>query len=875
MKKDQTNTHVLVTFKENDTYTFRAENIQTWIKLFSRYNQQKKILHKLNNMPPAAKVAIYLEEIYKKTGTHGAQSLCEPTCFLFAYKKKPGSQNVSVTTRRRGEMDIFKVICLNINKKSSSKKNYDHRIEFSIPAAGRTVGGGQKNADAFLRQEPRITIYQKNRRDKESFTFYFKDYLLHKPIQQNMEVQLVFKRRIKSTTSVHTDCVLYEKKFIFKKPDRWKQFCRHLMTFTDSQRKLPDMSRGFLHRSAFRRVLGGNVESSIISKTRNQSCIHEDFDLEQIVEEFDGKLDINDMLLTIETDEPYDFEQQFHKEHLSELESKFLDSNDDTEESTWFRRLFLFYRRGIYKDETPKMLLRLFKEEFKGGNIKTKEFILTLMEEWVLCYYTDMHLLNNADEFKIFIVPYEEENENSDSLRKLHSLQRRIQSGLDAGAKSYASIMHSKEEMKKKRDSEEEFVNFLKKNVKGEDTKQRPITDKMKWNRDKQLECMSVLDNWTDNSEHNNIYQDRRIRTQLWAEALTSIDRNAFLSLDIREFAHKSWARKKTKSFEAARILDLIDGYNYRTSWICSQILSRKTDKDRANCLRMMVDILHCCTKLSNWYSSFAINAAISHSAILRLKKAWELVPKSTHSKYKRVKVLLTPSKQFKNYRKQFYKNLLRLATEARKNGIPLAFPMALPRGNSHDGRKTKIIEGSQRGRSVDREFDVPATKAPVQKSSLLRISVSPSDRTRSGSRTGTVITRSRSASRGIDGSDFGMETLGYKPLFGKGSPSPQIPHLQVLLRDLFLLEEIPTFVKPTKLVNFHKYAKQWKELYPLLQCQYWLKMKVEQVERMSGHKSVRVAEKKLQNMYKSTLKYIFTDGDIWQMSYHCEAKGS
>jgi len=39
----------------------------------------------------------------------------------------------------------------------------------------------------------------------------------------------------------------------------------------------------------------------------------------------------------------------------------------------------------------------------------------------------------------------------------------------------------------------------------------------------------------------------------------------------------------------------------------------------------------------------------------------------------------------------------------------------------------------------------------------------------------------------------------------------PQLPHLAILLKDFFQLEEIPHIDKKTHIVSFHKYSKQWR----------------------------------------------------------------
>lgn len=59
-----------------------------------------------------------------------------------------------------------------------------------------------------------------------------------------------------------------------------------------------------------------------------------------------------------------------------------------------------------------------------------------------------------------------------------------------------------------------------------------------------------------------------------------------------------------------------------------------------------------------------------------------------------------------------------------------------------------------------------------------------------------------------------------YRKLFKLGLGRPQMPHLAVITKDCFLLEELPTFEKNTGNVNFGKYMKQYAILVDVFQCQ-------------------------------------------------------
>jgi hypothetical protein len=66
---------------------------------------------------------------------------------------------------------------------------------------------------------------------------------------------------------------------------------------------------------------------------------------------------------------------------------------------------------------------------------------------------------------------------------------------------------------------------------------------------------------------------------------------------------------------------------------------------------------------------------------------------------------------------------------------------------------------------------------------------------------------------------DTGRNYRFYRKQFKIGLGKPQVPHLAVVLKDCFQLEEIKTTDSNTGKINFHKFLKQYKELFDVQQA--------------------------------------------------------
>jgi len=95
-----------------------------------------------------------------------------------------------------------------------------------------------------------------------------------------------------------------------------------------------------------------------------------------------------------------------------------------------------------------------------------------------------------------------------------------------------------------------------------------------------------------------------------------------------------------------------------------------------------------------------------------------------------------------------------------------------------------------------------------------------------------------------------------YRRLFKAGLGRPQIPHLAIVLKDCFQLEEIDTKDKDGKIV-FSKFLKMYNELAFVFQCQHTMYHIEDDGELL--HKLV-----------KNFSETAVTEDQLWSRSYRC-----
>jgi len=100
-----------------------------------------------------------------------------------------------------------------------------------------------------------------------------------------------------------------------------------------------------------------------------------------------------------------------------------------------------------------------------------------------------------------------------------------------------------------------------------------------------------------------------------------------------------------------------------------------------------------------------------------------------------------------------------------------------------------------------------------------------------------------------------------YRRLYKAGLGRPQIPHLAIVLKDCFQLEEIDTVDKEGKVV-FSKFLKMYNELAYVFQCQHTLYHLEDDGELLNI-------------LLKSINEATVTEDQLWSKSYRCVPKGN
>mmetsp|Transcript_2298 Transcript_2298/g.4760 ORF Transcript_2298/g.4760 Transcript_2298/m.4760 type:complete len:541 (-) Transcript_2298:518-2140(-) len=102
---------------------------------------------------------------------------------------------------------------------------------------------------------------------------------------------------------------------------------------------------------------------------------------------------------------------------------------------------------------------------------------------------------------------------------------------------------------------------------------------------------------------------------------------------------------KSTKAERSPNVLMLISHFNRVSRWITTQVVKQPTVRERARCLRLFIDLANACRDLSNFNAVMEIVAALNSSALFRLKRTWDALPKSSRKDWEELGELVHPVK--------------------------------------------------------------------------------------------------------------------------------------------------------------------------------------------------------------------------------------
>ena len=135
------------------------------------------------------------------------------------------------------------------------------------------------------------------------------------------------------------------------------------------------------------------------------------------------------------------------------------------------------------------------------------------------------------------------------------------------------------------------------------------------------------------------------------AEQITLMDHHIFSNISPRECIGQKWKKRKE---EAPNVLAMINQFNNLTVFIQLSILSEKSVRDRAKCIKRIIQMGQRFKELKNFNSLCAVIGALNSSPIHRLKVAWQKVSQKQLNLFESFKKIFVNTRNFHDYRTMF-----------------------------------------------------------------------------------------------------------------------------------------------------------------------------------------------------------------------------
>lgn len=134
------------------------------------------------------------------------------------------------------------------------------------------------------------------------------------------------------------------------------------------------------------------------------------------------------------------------------------------------------------------------------------------------------------------------------------------------------------------------------------------------------------------------------------AEGMTYLDHKIFLAIRSEEFLSQAWM-KPDKAVKAPHILLMTKRFNDVSRLVASEIV-RVTDLHRRVAVfEKWAAVAHICRVVHNFNGVLQICAAFTNSAVFRLRKTWEKLPKSVKATVEALQSLVSTDSRFRNMR--------------------------------------------------------------------------------------------------------------------------------------------------------------------------------------------------------------------------------
>lgn len=134
------------------------------------------------------------------------------------------------------------------------------------------------------------------------------------------------------------------------------------------------------------------------------------------------------------------------------------------------------------------------------------------------------------------------------------------------------------------------------------------------------------------------------------AEGMTYLDHKIFQAIRSEEFLGQAWM-KIDKAVRAPHILLITKRFNDVSRLVASEIIRVPELHRRVAIIEKWTNVAHICRVVHNFNGVLQICAAFTNSAIFRLKKTWDKMPKTTKTTIDQLQNLVSTDSRFKNMR--------------------------------------------------------------------------------------------------------------------------------------------------------------------------------------------------------------------------------
>ncbi|TWU78880.1 Guanine nucleotide exchange factor lte1 [Metarhizium rileyi] len=138
-------------------------------------------------------------------------------------------------------------------------------------------------------------------------------------------------------------------------------------------------------------------------------------------------------------------------------------------------------------------------------------------------------------------------------------------------------------------------------------------------------------------------------------DALKEIDWKELIDMDWKHSANsysRSWVDFLRNS-DAQGVGVVIARFNIMVKWAISEIVLTQHLEERARCIIKLIHIASHCRRYRNFATLAQLTIALSSNEISRMSKTWELVPGNDLKTLSDLELLVTPSRNFHNIRRE------------------------------------------------------------------------------------------------------------------------------------------------------------------------------------------------------------------------------